>query len=122
MDTKRPWYCKWVNQAGAAGGVQCPACGAGFPIDIAFDNAPRWCVSCKKELMEWNFLRLILVIDPEAAPPLVKHIIDFIRPMADFEAEEAMTELFHLLDRKADAPATPQEKPAERKADEAGAA
>jgi hypothetical protein len=72
--------------------------------------------------MEWNFCTLIVVIDPEAAPPLVKHIIDFIHPMADFEAEEAMKELFHLLDRKAVAPATPQEKQAERKTDEVGAA
>src|SRR5436190_137915 len=93
------WHSRWVTGEGD-GGVHCPACGAGFGLDLAFDNAPRWCPACKKELVEWLFYSLPLVIDPDTAPPLVKRVIAFIRPMADSEAEEAMKELYQLLDRK----------------------
>jgi predicted amidophosphoribosyltransferase len=96
MAIEARWHSRWV----AGDGVRCPACGAGFALDIAFDNAPRWCPACKKTLVEWFFYSLPLLIDPEKAPPLVKSIIDFIDVLADFESEEVMLELHHLLDRQ----------------------
>lgn len=99
MDSKQSWYTKWVV-AENRGDVLCPACSSPFPIDPTFDNAPRWCPSCKQELVHWNFYSVVLTLNPEAAPPLVKHMIDFISRLPDFEAEEAMIEVYHLFDRK----------------------
>jgi hypothetical protein len=100
MATNPRWYSKWVVSE-REGGVLCPACDSRFPLDVAFDNAPRWCPSCKKRLIEWNFYSLVLIVDPETAPPLVKTIIEALSAMADFEAEEALKEVYQMFDRKA---------------------
>ncbi|MEI8378730.1 MAG: hypothetical protein WCJ09_01290 [Planctomycetota bacterium] len=99
MDSNAQWLSKWIA-AENTGSISCPACGSPFPIETAFDNAPRWCPTCKKQLVQWNFYSLVLTIDPEKAPPLIKNIIEFIGPMPDFEADEAMKELYRLFDRK----------------------
>jgi len=101
MDTKPMWYSKWITGEGI-GDTSCPACGSPFPLDIAFDNAPRVCPSCKKPLVEWNFLSMVLIIDPEKAPPLVRMIVDFLAPMADYEAEETLKQVYQLFDRKSE--------------------
>lgn len=48
-------------------------------------------------MVEWNLVRFVVVIDPDAAPVLVRAILSRMASMDEWEAEEELRKLLDVF-------------------------
>lgn len=68
--------------------LRCPRCNSHFHNSPIFDHDKRACLNCKANLVEWNTISFIYVIDVDNAPEIIKLIINFTEPLTEQEAEK----------------------------------
>lgn len=75
----------------------CPRCQADYPFAPLFDHHPRRCPSCRTEVIELATITVVYLIDPEAAPPIIRELLGYLDRFTEPEAERELTVLMNFL-------------------------
>lgn len=95
QSTREAWFTRTTIDGPAK--VVCPRCQADFPFGPLFDHHPRQCPSCRTELIELATITVVYLIDPEAAPPIILELLEYLDRFTEPEAERELTVLMDFL-------------------------
>lgn len=92
---RETWFTR--KGLGDSSRLNCPRCDHGFPFGPIFDHHPRQCASCKATLVELATVTVIYLVDPSAAPAIVKSLLKYLEPMTEPDAENELEVLMKFL-------------------------
>ena len=92
MNRKGHW-CHRINVQTDGLDAKCPRCGESFPVGPIFDHDPRVCMHCSANLVEWNLQGIVMIVDTDNAPPLVKKMIVHLSTLTEPEAQDQLEAL-----------------------------